>query len=103
MYAVRDERLKSPLDALIDELREAPLDADLSQVGPRTWQRIDQVRRARSADAWLLPARAVALVFALTAGTALGAAHARETPGVPEVAAFQVASALAPSTLLDKR
>ncbi len=84
-------------------LRAAPLDTDLSQIGPRTWSRIEQIRRGRALDAWLLPARAAALVFALTAGTALGAAHAREAPERTEVSAFQVASALAPSTLLDQR
>ena len=92
----------TPLDDLIKDLRSAPLDGDLSRVGPGAWRRIEQLRRARSVDAWLLPARAGALVFALTAGAALGAAHARETGERPEVAAFEVASALAPSTLLDK-
>lgn len=100
--AVRDERLKPTLDQLIDELRGSPADADLSQIGPLTWRRIEQARRARSIEAWLLPARAGAVVLALTAGAVLGAAHARENGGSSEVAAFQVASTLAPSTLLDK-
>ena len=100
---MRDERLKPTLDELIDDLRGAPVDADLSRIGPATWRRIAQARRARSVEAWLLPARAGAVVLALTAGAALGAAHARESNGPSEVAAFQVGSSLAPSTLLDKR
>lgn len=88
---------------MLEDLRRSPVDADLSPVGPGAWRRIDKIRRARSLEAWLLPARAGAVVFALTAGAALGAAHARETAERPEVAAFQVASELAPSTLLDQR
>jgi hypothetical protein len=95
--------LNSSLDEMLEDLRRSPVDADLSQVGPRTWRRIDQIRHARSLEAWLLPARAGVVVFALTAGAALGAAHARETAERPEVAVFQVVSELAPSTLLDKR
>lgn len=96
--------MKPGLDDLIEELRAAPADADLSAIGPRAWKRIEQIRRARSMDAWMLPARAGAVVFALTAGAALGAAHARESSARPlEVAAFEVASGLAPSTLLDRR
>lgn len=100
--AERGGRLKSPLDELIDDLRASPHAADLSQIAPRTWRRIEQVRRARSFDTWLVPARAGAVVFALTAGAALGAAHARETADRPEIGAFEVASAFAPSTLLDE-
>ncbi|MBL8556563.1 MAG: hypothetical protein JNL41_19980 [Phenylobacterium sp.] len=94
--------MKPSLDDLIEALRASPPDADLSQIGPGAWRRIARVRRARSVDAWLLPARAGAVVFALTAGAALGAAHAREAAPRPEVAAFQVASVFAPSTLLDR-
>lgn len=94
--------MKPTLDQLIDGLRRSPVDADLSQIGPGAWRRIEQVRRARSVEAWLLPARASAVVLALTAGAALGAAHARESYGPSEVATFEVAASLAPSTLLDK-
>lgn len=101
--AVRGEGLQTPLDELIEDLRGAPLDADLSQIGPATWRRIEQSRRERSAEAWLLPARAGAIVLALTVGAGLGAASTRVTKAHPEVAPFEVASALAPSTLLDDR
>ena len=40
--AVRGEGLQTPLDELIEDLRGAPLDADLSQIGPATWRRIEQ-------------------------------------------------------------
>lgn len=94
--------MKSQLDELIDDLRASPVDVDLSQIGPRTWVRIEQVRRARSLEAWLLPARAGAVMLALTVGAALGVAHVRAAEGQSEVAAFEVASSLAPSTLLDQ-
>ena len=94
--------MKSPLDELIEDLRASPVDADLSQIGPRVWRRIEQIQRARSFEAWLLPARAGAVMLALTAGAALGGAHVRATDDQSEVAAFEVASSLAPSTLLDQ-
>lgn len=94
--------MKSQLDELIEDLRSHPLDPDLSAIERETWRRIEQMRHARSADVWLLPARAGAVVFALTAGAVFGAAHARESASHPEVAAFEVASGFAPSTLLDK-
>lgn len=94
--------MRSPLDELIEDLRRSPPDADLSQIGPEAWRRIEGLRRARSIEVRLLPARVSAVVLALTAGAALGAAHAREAAARPEVAAFRLASELAPSTLLDK-
>lgn len=101
--APRGEGLKPRLDDLIEELRATPLDADLSGIGPGAWARIEQLRRTRSVDIWLLPARAAVVIFALTAGAAMGAAHAREAADRPqEVAAFEVAGGISPSTLLDR-
>lgn len=94
--------MRPTLDELIETLRREPADADLSQVEPQTWLRIGGERRGGWAEGWLLPVRASAVAAALGAGAVLGAAHAREPADDQEIAAFEVASALAPSTLLDE-
>jgi hypothetical protein len=93
--------LNASLDEMLDALARAPADADLDRLDAGTWVRIDRVRLARKHQAWLMPARAGAVVLALSLGAALGAAHARDGAARPDVTAFEVASAFAPSTLLD--
>lgn len=95
--------MKPTLNDLFEGLRNAPVGADLSNIEPRVWARIGREREDRWAGVWFAPARAGAIALALGAGTALGAAHAREVSIPREVAVFEVASALAPSTLLDER
>jgi hypothetical protein len=94
--------VRPTLDELIEALGREPADADLSQVEASTWLRIGRERRGGWLESWLLPVRASAVAAALGAGAVLGGAHAREAAGDEEIAAFEVASALAPSTLLDQ-
>jgi hypothetical protein len=95
--------VKPTLDQLIEALRRQPAPAELSQIEPLTLLRIDRERRSGWAESWLLPVRASAVAAALGAGAVLGAAHAREPAADADIAAFEIATALAPSTLLDER
>lgn len=64
--------MKFALDEELEALRTAPFDVDLSQIEPRIWLRIGQVRRARSIEAWLALMRAGVVLAALAAGGRAG-------------------------------
>ena len=95
--------MKPTLNELIEALRRDPADADLSHVEARALQRIGRDRRPSWAESWLLPVRASAVAAGLGAGAVLGAAQAREPAEAAVISAFEITTALAPSTLLDDR
>lgn len=84
------------LDSLLQQLRTAPLDSDLSTVEPRVWKRIASLEQAVPLAGWRLPTLA-ALAALLVGVASTTTASARP----PEVSPFSTAIALAPSTLLE--
>ncbi|MBU1378817.1 MAG: hypothetical protein KKE02_20755 [Alphaproteobacteria bacterium] len=96
--------MTSRLETALRELRDTPEGRDLSQLEPEVWLRVGQARRAADADRGAMPMRMAAVLVALGVGAVVGGAHAAEgRPARPEISAFEVATELAPSTLLGGR
>ena len=84
------------LDSLLQQMRSAPLDRDLSRVEPGVWARIAAAEQALPLAGWRLPALS-ALAALLVGVASTTTASARP----PEVSPFSPGIALAPSTLLE--
>jgi len=96
--------LTSRLEEALRDLREAPVDRDLSQLEPQVWLQVGQARRSGEADLRALPLRTAAVLVALGVGAVFGGAQASEGRSArAEISAFEVTTELAPSTLLDSR
>ena len=96
--------MSRPLDDVLQDLRAAPVDHDLSQLEPAVWRRIGGARMESAGSFSFMPMRAAMVVIALMAGVAIGGATAVSQAAAPrETEVFALNSQLAPSTLLDAR
>jgi len=95
------------LDKALQAAKAETPEGRLDRIEPAVWRRIEAMRASREASAIFVPVRIAAVAAALGIGVAAGgfaAAEARhQSRTSQEVAAFSVASRLAPSTLLEGR